>query len=73
MANTNEDLIVDEMSQKIIDVASYLATTEGAHNVNVRKILNHLGITNRVFYNRFHNIEEVLNIIPEKNLQHTVC
>ena len=68
MPNINEELIVDEMSQKIIDVTSYLATTEGAHNVNVRKILNHLGITNRVFYNRFHNVEEVLNIISENSI-----
>ncbi len=68
MANVNEELICDEMSERIIDVASYLATTEGAQNVNVRKILKHLGITNRVFYNRFHNIEQVLNIISEKSI-----
>ncbi len=68
MAKVNEELIYDEMSEKIIDVASYLATSEGAQNVNVRKILNHLGITNRVFYNRFHNIEEVLKIISENSI-----
>lgn len=68
MADKNEDLIVDEMSQKIIDVTSYLATTEGTHNVTVRKVLNKLGVTNRVFYNRFHNIEEVLNIISENSI-----
>ena len=68
MANTNEELIVDGMSQRIIDVASYLVTTEGAHNFNVCKILNHLGIANRVFYNRFHKIEEALNIISENSI-----
>lgn len=68
MKNSKEELIVDEMSKKIIDVASYLVTSEGAHNVNVRKILNHMKITNRVFYNRFHNIEEVLNIISENSI-----
>ena len=56
------------MSDKIIDTASRLATSEGAHNVNVRKILKELGITNRVFYNRFHNVEEVLGIISEKSI-----
>ena len=51
------------MSDKIIETAEQLATTEGAHTLTVRKILQKLGITNRVFYNRFHNIEEVLEII----------
>ena len=68
MSSANEELIVDEMSQKIIDAASYLAATEGVHTVNVRKILNHLRITNRVFYNRFHNIDEVLKIISENSI-----
>lgn len=68
MSNKNEELICDEMSEKIIDAAAKLALSEGTHNINVRKILNHLGITNRVFYNRFHNIEEVLNIISENSI-----
>ena len=58
-----DDRIRDEMSEKIIETAEYLATTEGAHTLTVRKILQKLDITNRVFYNRFHNIEEVLEII----------
>ncbi len=49
------------MSEKIIDTAGRLATTCGANNITVRKILKELGITNRVFYNRFHNIDEVLD------------
>ena len=68
MANINEDLICDEMSKKIIEVAEVLALSEGIHNINVRKILNALGITNRVFYNRFHNIGEVLDIISENSI-----
>ena len=68
MANTNEELICDEMSETIIDVATQLAANEGAHSLTVRKILKHLQITNRVFYNRFHNIEEVLDIISEKSI-----
>ena len=69
MIDENKELICDEMSEKIIDAAVKLAVSEGAHNINVRKILNYLGITNRVFYNRFHNIEEVLNIISENSIQ----
>ncbi len=68
MADKNENLICDEMSEKIIDAASCIAASEGVHNINVRRILNYLGITNRVFYNRFHNIDEVLNIITEKSV-----
>lgn len=68
MPNINQELIFDEMSEKIIDAVSYLVTTEGAHKVNVRKILKHLGITNRVFYNRFHNIDEVLKIISDNSI-----
>ena len=34
----------------------------------MRKILKRLGITNRVFYNRFHNIEEVFDIISERSV-----
>ena len=56
----NDDRIRDEMSEKIIEVAEQLATTEGAGTLTVRKILQTMDITNRVFYNRFRNIEEVL-------------
>lgn len=61
-------LICDEMTQKIIDAAEKLAVSDGTENLNVRKILKTLGITNRVFYNRFHNISEVLDIIYEKTV-----
>lgn len=63
MYETTPELIVDEMSQAIIDTAQQLAIASGADNVNVRAVLRALGITNRVFYNRFHNIDEVLQIV----------
>lgn len=53
------------MSKKIIDTAEKIAIANGAENLTVRKILQSLGITNRVFYNRFHNIDEVLNLVYE--------
>ena len=68
MADASDKLICDEMSEQIIDAAEELALVENAHDINVRKILKRLGITNRVFYNRFHNIEEVLDIISKRSV-----
>lgn len=68
MGNSDKMLINDEMSDVIIDTASRLATAGGAHTLTVRKILRELDITNRVFYNRFHNIDEVLEIVYKKNI-----
>jgi len=66
MENLDRELIVDEMSQKIVDTAEEIAHNLGVENVNVRKLMQVLDITNRVFYNRFHNIEEVLDIIYQR-------
>ncbi len=60
---TDGKLIRDEMSGKIVDAAARLALSEGAGTVTVRKIIRALGVTNRVFYNRFHNVEEVLGLV----------
>lgn len=68
MRNFENELIVDEMSKNIIEKAEELAHEEGVENVNVRRIMQMLKITNRVFYNRFHNIEEVLDLIYQKTL-----
>jgi len=54
-------LIKDATSDKIIAAAEKIATSSG--EVTVRKILRELGVTNRVFYNRFHNVDEVLEIV----------
>ncbi len=56
-------LIHDEMSGKIVDAAARIALSEGAGEVTVRRIIRALGVTNRVFYNRFHNVEEVLGLV----------
>lgn len=66
MENLDRELIVDEMAQKIVDTAEEIAHNLGVENVNVRKLMQVLDITNRVFYNRFHNIEEVLDIIYQR-------
>ncbi len=62
-AKAAKTLIYDEMSEKIIEAAHAIATANGAQTLTVRKILKNLNITNRVFYNRFHNINDVLAIV----------
>ncbi len=62
------ELIRDEMSDKIIDAVEEIAVESGTEGLTVRKILRSLGITNRVFYNRFHNIGEVLEKVYEKTI-----
>ena len=61
-----KELIFDEMSEAIIAAAAKLASESGVETVNVRMVLQELDITNRVFYNRFHNIDEVLQIVYER-------
>ena len=63
MVDTKKTLITDSMSELIVATAEKIAITSGAHAITVRKILQSLSITNRVFYNRFHNIGEVLQIV----------
>lgn len=68
MSTNNEGLINDDMSRLIIETTEKLATGTGAKNVTVRSVLRELGITNRVFYNRFHNIDEVLTIVYKNTI-----
>lgn len=62
--NTNKNVLIkDSISDDIIEIAENLVKRDGARNVTVRKILTQMGVTNRVFYNRFHNLNEVLEIV----------
>lgn len=63
MSEASVSLIHDEMSQKIIDAVEEIAMAGGAATLTVRQILRKLDISNRVFYNRFQNIEQVLSIV----------
>lgn len=54
------------MSDKIVNEAEQIVTLEGIESLNVCAILKKLNITNRVFYNRFNNIEEVLELVYQK-------
>ncbi len=68
MDSQNNSLIRDEMSAQIIDTAEQLTLQLGADRVTVRKILQALQVTNRVFYNRFHNLDEVLRAVYAKSV-----
>jgi AcrR family transcriptional regulator len=61
----NTALISDEMSKRIVETAERIVMSVGAEKITVRMVLQDMGITNRVFYNRFHNINEVLNRVYE--------
>lgn len=63
MTKKENGLIRDDMSDKIISTAEGIVTAYGASKLTVRKILQELDITNRVFYNRFNNINQVLEIV----------
>ena len=68
MTNNEKPLIHDIMSEQIIDTAERIAIVSGPQSVTVSKILQTLSITNRVFYNRFHNINEVLGIVYKNTI-----
>ena len=60
-------MITDEISEQIINVAEHLALSEGGEKLTVRRVLQEMGgVSNRVFYNRFKNIDEVLTVIYER-------
>lgn len=62
-------LIYDEISERIIASARDLARIKNTGKITVRDILHDLNMTNRVFYNRFHNIDEVLEILYAESVQ----
>lgn len=66
MAVKDKELICDEVSSEIIRIAERIAREDGVESVNVSRIITELGVTNRVFYNRFQNIDEVLEFIYKK-------
>lgn len=63
MPEAKDSLIKDEMTQRIIDAVEEIAMAGGAATLTVTQILRKLDISNRVFYNRFPNIETVLDIV----------
>ena len=67
MGSAKTNMITDEISEQIINVAEHLALSEGGEKLTVRRVLQEMGgVSNRVFYNRFKNIDEVLTVIYER-------
>ena len=60
MAYSRGVQLEDNISGKIIDCAMNIARENGVAAVTVSEILRKMKITNRVFYNRFKNIDEVV-------------
>ena len=69
MPAVNNGYIRDDISEQIIAIAAEMTREEGAHTVNVRRIIGKLGVTNRVFYNRFKNCDEVLRIVYQRAVE----
>ncbi len=65
MEAQEKKLIRDQWSEEILQIAEQIVLQEGAHTVTVRKIMEKMGKSNRVFYNRFHNCDEVLHCVYE--------
>ena len=62
------ELIQDELCDIITASVERLAQEKSPQKLTVRDVLKDLGITNRVFYNRFHSIDEVLAIIYSRSV-----
>ena len=54
---SEQPLIWDEVSEEILSCAERLARQKHTQKLTVRDVLREMDITNRVFYNRFHNID----------------
>lgn len=68
MPSEKQELIHDDMSERIIAIIENIVLTSGAENITVRQVLGELKVTNRVFYNRFHSIDDVLDIIYKRTI-----
>lgn len=66
MERKSSAVIKDSVSDEIVEMAEKLVSEQGVKTLNVRMLMNEMGKSTRVFYNRFRNIEEVLNIVYEK-------
>ena len=65
MAYSGGVKLQDDISKKIIDTVTKMVYDGGASKINVQAVLKKLKITNRVFYNRFKNIDEVLLCVSQ--------
>ena len=66
---SEQPLIWDEVSEEILSCDERLARQKHTQKLTVRDVLREMDITNRVFYNRFHNIDEVLELVYQKMIR----
>ncbi len=71
MAFSNDKKIVDNISEDIVNKLTEMIYSKGMNNVTVKDILKEMDMTNRVFYNRFQNIEEVFGIVHQRLIDKT--
>jgi len=62
------DFIQDEIRDQILASARMLTERKNTGKITVRDILTDMQVSNRVFYNRFHNIDEVLELLYEESI-----
>lgn len=66
MAFSKGKRIEDEMSKRIIDLATNIGCKEGAEALTVTRLCRELNCDRRVIYNRFRNIEEVNLLVARR-------
>lgn len=66
---SNQEKIHDGLSDEILACVERLARQRSAEKITVRDVLKAMDITNRVFYNRFHNMDEVLELLYQKMIR----
>lgn len=63
MAYSRGIQIEDETTKRIIETATAIAQQDGMEKLSVKRILEEMNVSNRVFYNRFRNIEDVIEVM----------
>lgn len=68
MAYSRGIKIEDEITERIEDAAAAYVHENGVERLTVRKLLQILDVSNRVFYNRFQSLDELLESIYKKQV-----
>lgn len=63
MAYSRGIQIKDKTAKSILRTAVIIAQREGLEQLSVKRILSEMKISNRVFYNRFRNIDDVIEVM----------
>lgn len=63
MAYSRGIQIEDDTTKAIVKTAGIIAQREGLDQLSVKRILSEMKVSNRVFYNRFRNIEDLIEVM----------